>query len=116
MLPQGVGFLLGLSRRAGKLAAGDWATRDAMRSGHARLVILAETAGAATARKFSGLCREAGVPLYQFGTAEELGHAVGLDPKAVLAVTGAEIAMGIRAALDKAGTMPVPLRRDPGGS
>ncbi len=80
------------------------------------MVILAETAGAATVRKFSGLCSVTGVPLYQFGTAEELGHAVGFDPKAVMAVTGADIAKGLCEALEKAGTTPVPLRRDPRGS
>lgn len=80
------------------------------------MVILAETAGAATIRKFSGLCGSAGVPLYQFGTAEELGQAVGLDPKAVMAVIGSDIARGLFEALQKAGTRPVPLRRDPGGS
>lgn len=108
MLPQGVGFLLGLCRRAGKLAAGDWATRDALRTGQARLVVLAEDAGAATVRRFTSLCRAGGVPLYQFGSMAELGHAVGFDPKAVLAVTGPEIARGLFEALESAGLQPLP--------
>lgn len=99
MLPNRVASLLGLTRRAGKLAPGDWAVTSAIQDGSARVVFLAADAGRSTARRFRGLARQAGIPLYEIGTREELGRTVGLEPKAVLAVTSPELARGIEAAL-----------------
>ncbi len=78
--------LLGMCRRAGKLASGDTATRQAIARGAARLVVVASDAGSSTKRSFDRLSENAGVPCIVFGSREELGQAVGSGPKAVLGV------------------------------
>jgi len=60
------------------------------------MVLLAGDAGTATERYFRRLCREKGVPLWQAGTKEELGSAIGKSPRAVLAVTGESFARALQ--------------------
>ncbi|MCG0238018.1 MAG: L7Ae/L30e/S12e/Gadd45 family ribosomal protein [Firmicutes bacterium] len=114
LLPQGVGFLLGLCRRAGRLAAGHWAVESALRRGAARLVIVAEDAGASALRRHQSLARDRGIPVYRVGNREELGRAVGLEPKAVLAVTDGELARKVREALDRAAVKPLEMAAQAG--
>lgn len=126
LLPQGVGYLIGLCRRAGKLATGHWAVETALRRDTAHLVIVAEDAGESALRRHQALVRERGIPLYRVGSRDELGKAAGLEPKAVLAVTDGELARGLIQALHKAALEPAHPggvagktrreRRDPRGS
>ena len=44
--------MLGLAMKAGKVSSGEFATEQAVKSGSAYLVILAETASANTQKKF----------------------------------------------------------------
>lgn len=115
VLDREVGQLLGLCRRAGRLAAGDWAVRTALGRRTAGAVIVATDAGEATARRFAGLCRTARVPLFRHGTRTELGQALGLEGKAVVAVTDPGLTDRVLAALARAGVAPDPhTAPDPG--
>lgn len=91
--------LLGLARRAGKLAAGDQMVREALQRRRAAVVVVATDAGQSTKDRFQRLCHESQVQCLQLGSKAELGDAIGQTEKAVLAVTDQHFAKGIRAAL-----------------
>ena len=52
--------MLGLAMKAGKVSSGEFATEQAVKSGSAYLVILAETASANTQKKFRNMVQ----PIY----------------------------------------------------
>ena len=68
--------LLGLATKAGKIASGEFAAEKAVKSGKAHLVIISEEASDK-------------VPIYFFGKKEELGHAMGKEMRASLALLDA---------------------------
>lgn len=78
--------LLGLSARAGKLASGEYSAETAVKSGKAALVLIAEDASANTKKLFRDKCSFYEVPIYEFGTKEVLGHAIGKELRASIAV------------------------------
>lgn len=78
--------LLGLSARAGKLASGEYSAETAVKSGKAALVLIAEDASANTKKLFHDKCSFYEVPIYEFGTKEVLGHAIGKELRASVAV------------------------------
>ena len=49
--------LLGLAERAGKIASGEFAAEKAVKTGKARLIIVAEDASDNTKKKFSDMCK-----------------------------------------------------------
>lgn len=79
--------LLGLARRAGSVVRGVSAVRDAVRSGEARLVILAEDASAGQLGKLTGLLEAREVVVRWMESRERLGLAIGQAPISALAVT-----------------------------
>jgi ribosomal protein L7Ae-like RNA K-turn-binding protein len=88
--------LIGLSRRAGCLAVGATATEIAVKKGHAYLVILAEDLACGSKEAMERLCRRHGVQWIYYGDRGHLGHVIGRDERAVLAVTSREFAGAIR--------------------
>lgn len=79
--------LLGLCKRAGKLAAGEVAAEQAVRKKQAQLLILAEDASKNTKKKFTNSAAYYEVPLVEAGTKQELGRAIGGDVRSIIAVT-----------------------------
>lgn len=79
--------LLGLAQRSGNLASGEFMTEKAVKSGRACLVIVSEDASDNTRKKFSDMCSFYQVPIYFTGSKEELGHYIGKEMRASLAVT-----------------------------
>lgn len=99
--------LLGLARRAGRLAAGHEAVERAVVTGRARLVLVAGDASAASRERFRRLAEAHGVDFRVCGSKEELGRAVGSAPKAVLAILDAGLAARVMAGVDRmAGDLP----------
>ena len=88
--------LIGLARRAGRLAAGDHAVRYALQEGRAALVVVAVDAGSACRRRFTHLAAQEAVPLYVWGQKGELGRLVGRPQCAVLAITDKGLASALR--------------------
>jgi ribosomal protein L7Ae-like RNA K-turn-binding protein len=78
---------LGLAMRAGKLVTGDEAVMKAVRSGEAKLVVLARDASENTGKKLADKCRSYGVPLVVGFNRQALGAAIGKQERVVLAVT-----------------------------
>ena len=92
--------MLGLAMKAGKVSSGEFATEQAVKSGSAYLVILAETAN--TQKKFRNMCAYYKVPCILFGDKEQLGRAIGREYRSSLAVCEAHFAEKIAALLAEA--------------
>ncbi|WP_019003803.1 L7Ae/L30e/S12e/Gadd45 family ribosomal protein [Cohnella laeviribosi] len=78
---------LGLAMRAGKLVTGEEFVLKAIRSGDAKLVLLAGDASELTRKKVEDKCGSYNVPLLIGYTRYELGGAVGKPERVLFAVT-----------------------------
>lgn len=79
--------LIGLATKAGKTVSGEFSTEKAVKSGTACLVLVSEEASANTKKKFQNMCTWYEVPIYFYGTKEDLGSAMGKQFRASMAVT-----------------------------
>ncbi len=84
--------LLGLCKKAGKLAGGEAAAEEAVRGKTALLLIVAEDASKNTKKKFHNSAKYYQIPIVEYGTKQQLGRAVGEEVRAVFAVTEAGFA------------------------
>ena len=87
--------MLGLAMRGRNLVSGEFQTEDAVKTGKAMLVIIAEDASANTKKLFHNKCSYYEVPVYEFGTKEELGHSIGKDFRSSVGVCDAGLADAI---------------------
>ena len=88
--------LLGLCKRAGKLAAGEVAAEQAVRKKQAYLLILSEDASKNTKKKFINSAAYYELPLIEAGTKQELGRAIGADMRSIIAITEEGFAKKLR--------------------
>ena len=95
MKPNKVFSLLGLATRAGRTASGEFMTEKSVKNKTAALVIVGTDASANTKKNFRDMCSFYHVPYYEYGTKEELGHAMGKQFRASLAVLDEGFAKGI---------------------
>ena len=79
--------LVGIAKKAGKVASGEFQTEQAVKSGKAGLVIVSEEASENTKKKFRNMCGFYRVPVFVYGGKEQLGTAIGCEFRASLAVT-----------------------------
>ena len=87
--------LLGLATRGRNIVSGEFMTEKAVKEGTAYLVIVGEDASDNTKKMFQNMCHFYQVPIYIFGKKEELGHAMGKELRASLAVTDSGIAKSL---------------------
>ena len=93
--------LLGLARRAGKLAPGFEAAKEAARSGQAALLLAAADLSEKTASSLRQEGDRAGVPLRRFPAGmDQIGQACGLRGVGALAVTDRGFAGALARELD----------------
>ena len=78
---------LGLATKAGKTQSGEFSTEKAVKSFRAFLVIVAEDASDNTKKMFTNMCTYYEVPCVIYGTKVELGHAMGKEMRASVAIT-----------------------------
>ena len=78
--------LLGMARKAGQLSYHEEANLSAIRSGRAKLLLLAVDAGAATEKKYINKCTSYRVPLVRVTDRTALGLALGTAPRSAVAV------------------------------
>ena len=86
---------IGLAQKAGKAAAGEFLTEKAIQERKAELVLVSEEASANTKKKFIDSATYYSVPVYLFGEKDELGHAMGKEFRASLAITEPGLAKAI---------------------
>ena len=89
--------LLGLAEKAGKVSSGEFAVEKSVKEGKAALVIVGADASDNTRKHFEDMCNYRDIPILVFGTKEELGHAIGKETRATIAVSD----NGFAAALKK---------------
>lgn len=92
--------LIGLATKAGKTVSGEFTTEKETKAGKAFLVIVAEDASDNTKKKFRNMCEFYNVPIYFYGDKDTLGHAMGKEFRASLAVLDAGFAKGISKQLE----------------
>ncbi|MBQ6806884.1 MAG: ribosomal L7Ae/L30e/S12e/Gadd45 family protein [Lachnospiraceae bacterium] len=92
--------MLGLAARSRNVVSGGFATENAVKSGKAYLVIIAEDASDNTKKKFRNMCEFYEVPYYQYGEMEIVGHSMGKQDRTSLAVTDEGFANSIRKHLE----------------
>ena len=78
--------MLGLVAKAGKIASGEFSTEKAVKSHQAFLVIISAEASENTKKMFRNMCSYYHVPMYLYAPKETLGHAIGKQYRASLAV------------------------------
>lgn len=93
--------LLGLATRSRNLTSGEFAAKEAVRNKSAYLVIVALDASDNTKKMFENQCRHYQVPFYCWGLKEELGHAIGKEFRASIAITDQGFADALLKQLDK---------------
>jgi ribosomal protein L7Ae-like RNA K-turn-binding protein len=71
-------------------------TESETKSGKAVLVIVAGDASDNTKKKFRDMCEFYKVPIYIYGDKDTLGHAIGKEFRASLAILDEGFAKGIR--------------------
>lgn len=86
MKPDKVLSYIGLSTKSGKVASGEFSTEKAVKEGKAKLVIVAQDSSDNTKKMFTNMCEYYHVPIYFYSTKSELGHAMGKEMRASLAL------------------------------
>lgn len=94
--------MIGMAMKAGKVVSGEFSTEKAVKTGKAFLVIVSEAASDNTKKMFRNMCTFYEVPMYTYGTKEELGHSMGKEFRASLAVTDEGFAKSIEKRLKEA--------------
>jgi ribosomal protein L7Ae-like RNA K-turn-binding protein len=92
--------LIGLATKAGNIASGEFSTEKAVKEGKANLVIVAEDASDNTKKLFTNMCTFYKVPIYFYGLKTELGHAMGKEFRASLALLDKGFANAVIKKLD----------------
>ncbi len=88
--------LIGLAMKAGRCTSGETMTENETKLGRARLVIVASDASDNTKKKFRDMCEFYKVPICFYGDKDTLGHAMGKEFRASLAILDKGFADGIR--------------------
>ena len=86
--------MLGLAAKAGKVASGEFMTENSVKTG------MAADASDNTKKKFRNMCEFYEVPMYEFGIKDVLGHSIGKEFRASLAVNDEGLAQAIMKKMD----------------
>ena len=78
--------MLGLAARAGRIVSGEFTVEKEVKSGRAYLVLIAEDASENTRKKFQNMCEFYEVPMRLSYDRERLGHFIGKDFRASVAI------------------------------
>ena len=95
MRPDKVLSMLGIAAKSGSVVSGEFSTEKAVKDGRAYLVIVATDASENTQKMFTNMTDFYEVPMYLYGDKETLGHFIGKEFRASLAVTNEGLAHSI---------------------
>lgn len=87
--------MLGLAAKAGAIASGEFSTEKSVKEGKAFLVIVAEDASENTKKNFRDMTAYYKIPMYTYSAKEMLGHAIGKELRASIAVNNENFALNI---------------------
>ena len=94
--------MIGMAMKAGKVVSGEFSTEKAVKTGKAFLVIVSEAASDNTKKMFRNMCTFYEVPMYTYGTKDDLGHSMGKQFRASLAITEEGFAKSIEKRMKEA--------------
>jgi ribosomal protein L7Ae-like RNA K-turn-binding protein len=92
--------LLGLAQKAGKVISGELAAEKAIKSGKAKLVIIATDCSEATKKNYRDMTMYYNVELYEKFVKEELGQCIGKEYRAALIINDFGFSKAIKALFD----------------
>lgn len=78
--------LLGMAQKAGKVAAGEFAVDKAVKSGKAKLLLLATDISENTRKSYRDMSVYYKIPCYEGLPKQQLGLCIGKDKRAALAI------------------------------
>ncbi len=87
--------LLGLAMKAGKCVSGEFTVEKTVKDHKAKLVVIATDTSQASKKSYIDMCSFYHVPIIEEGTKEELGHCIGKEFRAAVALTDSGFAEGI---------------------
>ena len=93
--------MLGLAQKAGRIASGELAVRNAVKTGKVSYLLIARDASAASRKSLSDMAASRKIPCHVWGTKEELGQAVGKEERSGIAITDSGFAGRIRIMLEE---------------
>lgn len=96
--------LLGLAQKAGKIVSGEVAVQNAVRTGKAKLIIIAADASENTRKMYRDMSVHYNVSLYNGLLKEQMGAAIGKMHRAAIAVTDDGFGKILAKVLDKSFT------------
>ena len=100
MMQDKVLSMIGLATKAGKTVSGEFMSEREIKSGRAVLVVVAGDSSDNTKKKFRDMCEFYKVPIYFYGDKDTLGHAMGKEFRASLAILDEGFAKGMRKHLE----------------
>ncbi len=93
--------LLGLAMKSGNVVGGGVAVEEAIKKGKAFLVVIAEDSSGGTKKHLKDKCGFYQVPFVEYGTRETLGHAIGKEMRASLAISDQNFAKAVCEQIDQ---------------
>ena len=78
--------MIGLAQKAGKVASGEFSNEKAVKEHKAYMVIVADDSYKKKKKNFKNMCEYYKVPVYFFSNKDDLGHAIGKEFRASLAI------------------------------
>ena len=93
--PDRVLSIMSIAAKGRNLVSGEFAVEKAVKMGMAYLVIVAEDASDNTKKQFRNMCEFYEVPMVVYGNKDVLGHFIGTQMRANVAITDAGIAKSI---------------------
>lgn len=78
--------LLGMAQKAGKLVSGDFAVTRAAEKKNIYLLLAASDAADSTKERYQQLAKKLNIEIFYPGDREMLGHCIGKDFRAIVAV------------------------------
>ena len=79
--------MLGLASKAGKLVSGEEIVRNSIRQNKVKLLIISEDASDNTKKRFLNAAEYYKVPVYIWGSKEQLGFGIGKSNRSVVGIS-----------------------------
>lgn len=93
--PDRVVSMISIAAKGRNLVSGEFAVEKAVKCGKAYLVVVAEDASDNTKKQFRNMCEFYEVPMVVYGNKDTLGHFIGTQMRANIAITDEGIANSI---------------------
>ncbi len=87
--------MVSIATKAGKVKSGEFSVEKCIKEGTAHCVLIATDASENTVKKFSDLCNYRDIPIYIYGSSDDLGRACGKPFRMSLAISDAGLSEAI---------------------